>query len=1417
MAIIREIVNCWQNGLYVAEQWKAEAFIQLLDCIEREDIPRDRALLDILAEGYRAYRAQIVYLEIEDPTVDREYRHACERVTEVLNADPAVVQEGEGRDAPAGAAQERGEDADAAGPVIELVASTERYLARFRTSFRQETFHVSNLRDRLLRNEEYMTTLFDQLLQRQIQVLNAKEDDRCVLELRGNDENRPIYFHLRPVNQLNGRVILDKLVRTLNSNEEFMGGVFHLNFIHIPRLAGGARDDRCFIDVQTWINNYCKTGSMYDPKNINDRMCLARCIVYLQLYSSTENRNLRKKLKNPNNVEISRLARELCDISHVDKNTVSGYDDIVRMQENVKERLVVFLDRKCEETYFVGSRRNDQGEVRSKTLFLYLKNDHYYGVVRMTAVTGFRYFCEDCVKGYWTANQHRCTFSCDRCDGDVLHTEKQLKECKVCWRFFAGNECFASHLIKRGNKSVCDIKKYCKRCEKFYHLDGKTKVKKHECGRSICNYCNEYVPDNHKCYMTPWEPKRLAKNTRYMRMYFDIETRQNDSFETRDNWKEHKANLLISQQVCEVCENDDDMKNVCENCGIREHIFEGFDNETNVVSEFINYLQSLCSEKKTHITVFGHNFKSFDGYFIIQELLQRNITPKIKLSGAKILSLETNALHFKDSIMFLPQKLSSLPKAFGLNELKKGYFCHLANNEAYYDYEGPIPPKETYCCSTLSDSELNAFNKWYDDQVRSNYRFNFRNEIISYCQSDVNILRQAMESFRTLFMETAQFDPLMHCITLSAACMCNFRMNHLGNGALGIVPRGGYRGRDMQSYEALMWLQYESHVIGAVIQHAENSREYKVLGHAVDGYVELGRPDGSIEKRIYQYHGCYYHLCKRCIPDEASRSKIRGRSKEDPYEKTVFLTRKFRNAGYTVIEKWGCEFHSDLKNNVNVIQYFQQNPYKRQKPLNLRDAICGGRTSALYAEYVAKLDEGEVIKFFDIISEYPAVQYHKWYPEGHPKIYLEGDPEMPKVKDMNGVILTTVLAPKDLFLPVLPYKCCNKLMFPLCRKCVESMNQGVCSHTDSERELTGTWCAPEVQLAVEKGYQIMKVHEVYQYPNVRVYNKQTKTDGLFTSYVRQNMAMKIEATGWPSHVNTDEEKEAYVQKHLLKDGIILDKTKFERNPGKRTLAKLILNSFWGKLGERTLRSQTTFVKSYAALAKLAEDATITVSSIIPYGDDVLQVCYTPHKDMEDSMPTTSLVHAAFTTCHGRMMLYEYLSVVDQRALYHDTDSICFISKPGHPEPPLGEYLGCLSDQLKDDYGPGSVATHFLAAGAKNYGYKVAVGGSLNNIKTIVKIRGISINSSCSDTVNFENLRSMIRGESERTVVNIPAQIARVSKWRIVTRPSSKIWRVCLTKRRRLERLTVPYGFDGQILDDDDYDCLLALGDLAEQN
>lgn len=51
----------------------------------------------------------------------------------------------------------------------------------------------------------------------------------------------------------------------------------------------------------------------------------------------------------------------------------------------------------------------------------------------------------------------------------------------------------------------------------------------------------------------------------------------------------------------------------------------------------------------------------------------------------------------------------------------------------------------------------------------------------------------------------------------------------------------------------------------------------------------------------------------------------------------------------------------------------------------------------------------------------------------------------------------------------------------------------VCHHTDQERQITGTWCTPELQKAVEKGYKILHIHEVWHFPET--------TDGPFRDYV----------------------------------------------------------------------------------------------------------------------------------------------------------------------------------------------------------------------------------------------------------------------------------------------------------------------------
>jgi len=83
----------------------------------------------------------------------------------------------------------------------------------------------------------------------------------------------------------------------------------------------------------------------------------------------------------------------------------------------------------------------------------------------------------------------------------------------------------------------------------------------------------------------------------------------------------------------------------------------------------------------------------------------------------------------------------------------------------------------------------------------------------------------------------------------------------------------------------------------------------------------------------------------------------------------------------------------------------------------------------------------------------------------------------------------------------------QKLTFPLCRACVQEemekpmlQRSRVCSHSDSERQITGTWCTPELNKAIEKGYKITYIHEVWHFSETR--------KGLFKDYVNTWLKIK---------------------------------------------------------------------------------------------------------------------------------------------------------------------------------------------------------------------------------------------------------------------------------------------------------------------
>ena len=86
--------------------------------------------------------------------------------------------------------------------------------------------------------------------------------------------------------------------------------------------------------------------------------------------------------------------------------------------------------------------------------------------------------------------------------------------------------------------------------------------------------------------------------------------------------------------------------------------------------------------------------------------------------------------------------------------------------------------------------------------------------------------------------------------------------------------------------------------------------------------------------------------------------------------------------------------------------------------------------------------------------------------------------------------------------------------------------------------------------------------------------------GLFSKYVRTFLKMKTECSGWHQDCDTEESRTAYLDVYERAEGIRLDATRICSNP-RRAVAKLCLNSLWGKFGQSSDVQQTEFITTYS--------------------------------------------------------------------------------------------------------------------------------------------------------------------------------------------------------------------------------------------
>ena len=231
--------------------------------------------------------------------------------------------------------------------------------------------------------------------------------------------------------------------------------------------------------------------------------------------------------------------------------------------------------------------------------------------------------------------------------------------------------------------------------------------------------------------------------------------------------------------------------------------------------------------------------------------------------------------------------------------------------------------------------------------------------------------------------------------------------------------------------------------------------------------------------------------------------------------------------------------------------------------------------------------------------------------------------------------------------------------------------------------------------------------------------------------------------------------------------------------------------FVGKFAQRSNLSKTDEVTEPKEFYAYLYSDQYEVKDAQMINDETVEIQYIEKEGFVEENKKVNIVIAAFTTAYARLKLYDLLDLLQERVLYYDTDSVVYVHEPGKPDPPLGDYLGDLTDELKGGY-----ITTFMSGGPKNYGYVTNTG------EAILKIRGISLTYDATLTLNIGTMRELVDSyvidgnRHEKVTINIPYKITRDKKEKnIVTKRTKKDYRVVYNKRVVNENYeTVPYGY-----------------------
>ena len=665
----------------------------------------------------------------------------------------------------------------------------------------------------LLESYESTMKIFHHLLEEVTEGMDPNDQVRFIL--RSEQLETPISLPFLTVEQLTTERVFSQIERVIQSNQEFrLNDTVTIDINHVKTPQGSGKSKRSTFNIR----DHLKEKKSIIRINNKDDFCLARALA-VSIARIENDPKYNQIIRSDRPVQLER-ALDLHQAANVPLGPC-GIDEVKLFQNYLTNYQIIIVSGTHNNSIIYPPK--PPGTDEKPIISLYFHNNHFDVITKLPGFLSKVYFCPRCHKGYNTTTDHICSAMCRSCRGFGCVLEGEGIVCNECTRLFKSQACYDHHKndsIDGGGRTVCEAVRECEKCGNAMDVR-KIRDGGHICGKKCrtCGLILNQEDTDHKCYIQQLEQEEESSYNHLL--FFDFEATQEHGT--------HCPNLCVVH---------DEEREVA--------LFQGKD----TVKNFCEWL--FTPEHKGCIVV-AHNFQGYDGYFINEYLIDNAIHYEIIYRGAKSLSMTVPIFNIKfiDSINFIPMSLAKFPKTFGQDELCKGYFPHMFNKDENQNYVGPIPCQNDYGVNFMKPGEREAFMAWHDEQVANNYRYDFREEIIKYCRSDVDILRKCCLLYREMFRKETGIDPFNKALTIASYCQEVYRTNFLKKDTIAVFNHDRQL-KIKQSNVAVKWLSYISEKEDLCIQHVRNGGEKRFNNYSLDGYCEE-------TLTAYEFQGCFWH------------------------------------------------------------------------------------------------------------------------------------------------------------------------------------------------------------------------------------------------------------------------------------------------------------------------------------------------------------------------------------------------------------------------------------------------------------------------------------------------------------------------------------------------------------------------------